>query len=1405
MTKFHQKFINIYQNESTTNQQILQLLSVIYESLYRTDILDFVNLIGLNNEGKQYNSRTLKPIIEHLLEKELLVESETKYNSKRIGCNALIVETATRDTIKNNTFEKYVALLQEKIPISHNNWGKKLRKFNSEEQLIREIRIGIYSQDFNFIQEQIEAYNEQYYRHSFALEKVIKSVIINPFDVEWFIRLPSPLYRDILSLICEESLTQLQEINEFFELLEKTCNHQIENQESSDILELKYIEQLILRNRITEAETKLNLIKFNVEYTHLMLIYSGWLNFIKGNIKQAIKDYDQALKAFKKVTKKRKIYFAHFAGIFHILALIKDGDSKSLEDAQEHIKTVLSINQKSLPVEVIYKYLLELIDLKEGDISATEDWKNKYFPSLYTIESLLIYCCCYWLNKEIAKERLPQLLEKFCSHTEEIGYNWLTYQGAKLLLKIDDHNIWKTKIKKIEPTENIIILADLIEISEPWEISLNALINFNINSDNNTKIIQPEQTKRLAWFLTLYSKSYQLKPREQFITKKDAWSVGKPISLKRLATNLASFDYLTSQDLRVCSKIYNYVDERDYYHNIQYAFEEEALVELVGHPCVFLDQSPYSQVEIVKAELELLVKKKDQNYLQLELYPKFKKVDSVLFLQETPTRIKVLEITSQHKKLINIFGKNIELIIPILAKEKVLQAISNISSLVTIHSDIGGKIEDVQEIPAQFIPHLQLFPLGEGLKVRILACPFGEGGSYYLPGHGGEMVIAEIDGKRYQTTRNLEAEKAQAEVIINNCSLLNQQKNFNHEWQFDDLEDCLELLLQLQELKEDIIIEYPEGKTLSVTNQASFANLKLNIRGEHDWFAVNGELQLDDDLVLELQQLLALLEESPSRFISIGEGQFLALTENFRKRLEELKMFSEHKGKGVKFHQLSSLALQDFFDEVENLKADQKWKKHCQKIQAMTNFKPQLPSTFQGELRDYQLDGFNWLSRLAYWGVGACLADDMGLGKTIQALALIVSRASEGVTLIIAPTSVCFNWINEAIKFAPTLNPILFGSGNRQEILNNLQPFDLVICSYGLLQQEKVATMLAEIEWETIVLDEAQFIKNMTTKRSQSAMELQGKFKLITTGTPIENHLGELWTLFRFINPGLLGNLKSFNERFVFPIKRLENKAINQQLKCLIQPFILRRTKNQVLTELPPRTETILYVELSTEEMALYEALRREAIEKLTEDQDTGGQKHLKVLAALMKLRRCCCNPRLIMPETKLNSSKLEVFVEVMEELRENNHKALVFSQFVDHLQIVKNYLDQQKITYQYLDGSTPQKERQQRVKNFQNGLGDVFLISLKAGGTGLNLTAADYVIHLDPWWNPAVEDQASDRAYRIGQKRPVTIYRLVVKDTIEEKIVALHHHKRDLADSLLSGADVSAKMSTEELLNLIK
>jgi SNF2 family DNA or RNA helicase len=468
----------------------------------------------------------------------------------------------------------------------------------------------------------------------------------------------------------------------------------------------------------------------------------------------------------------------------------------------------------------------------------------------------------------------------------------------------------------------------------------------------------------------------------------------------------------------------------------------------------------------------------------------------------------------------------------------------------------------------------------------------------------------------------------------------------------------------------------------------------------------------------------------------------------------------------------------------------------------LQQYVPEPPSTLRADLRDYQREGYNWLARLAHWGVGGCLADDMGLGKTVQSLAIILQYAGDGPSLVVTPTSVSANWLSEVNRFTPTLKIQQLLGRDRKEVIAALGPFDLLITTYTLLQQEE--ELLSAINWQTVILDEAQAIKNSATKRSRAAMALKSRFRLITTGTPIENHLGELWNLFHFINPGLLGTLNSFNERFAMPIERYQDRDARLKLKKLIRPFILRRIKSQVLEELPSRTEITLDVEMGPDEMHLYEAIRQQAIDALENSGDTKGRP-LQILAEIMRLRQACCNPRLIDPRSTIPSAKLGLFVSTLDDLIESRHKVLVFSQFITHLQIIRELLDEKGVRYQYLDGATSAKLRKQRVDDFQAGIGDVFLISLKAGGLGLNLTAADYVIHMDPWWNPAIEDQASDRAHRIGQTRPVTIYRLVCKNTIEEKIVKLHQDKRELAGSLLEGSDLSARLSSAELLDLIR
>jgi SNF2 family DNA or RNA helicase len=475
------------------------------------------------------------------------------------------------------------------------------------------------------------------------------------------------------------------------------------------------------------------------------------------------------------------------------------------------------------------------------------------------------------------------------------------------------------------------------------------------------------------------------------------------------------------------------------------------------------------------------------------------------------------------------------------------------------------------------------------------------------------------------------------------------------------------------------------------------------------------------------------------------------------------------------------------------------------RMRAASKRAPRVPRHLKATLRDYQVEGFRWLARLATWGAGAVLADDMGLGKTLQALALLCHRASEGPALVVAPTSVCANWVAEARRFGPSLNVTLFRESDRAGAVAALGPGDVLVVSYGLLVLD--LERFRSKRFATLVLDEAQAVKNASTRRARAAREIDAAFRVALSGTPVENHLGELWSLYRIVFPGLLGSWELFRRRFAVPIERDRDPDRRRVLATTLRPFLLRRSKAEVARELPTRTEIALPVALSPGERRLYEQARLAAVARLAGlgEQARPEQRRFQVLAAITELRLLACHPRLNDPECALPSSKLARFLELAAELAEGGHRALVFSQFTSHLALVREALAAAGRSFLYLDGQTPPAQRDRLVERFQAGDGELFLITLKAGGTGLNLTAADYVVHLDPWWNPAVEDQATDRAHRIGQQRPVTVYRLLSQGTIEEAIVTLHARKRDLVAGVLDGMDAAGRLSPDDLMALIR
>ena len=450
----------------------------------------------------------------------------------------------------------------------------------------------------------------------------------------------------------------------------------------------------------------------------------------------------------------------------------------------------------------------------------------------------------------------------------------------------------------------------------------------------------------------------------------------------------------------------------------------------------------------------------------------------------------------------------------------------------------------------------------------------------------------------------------------------------------------------------------------------------------------------------------------------------------------------------------------------------------------------QLPSDLHADLREYQQHGVSWLAGLRQAELGGILADDMGLGKTLQTLAALRGRC-----LVVCPKSVVFNWASEIAKFRPGLRAVVHERGP----LPAAADADVVLTTYARLRLD--ADVFAKEGWDAVVLDEAQAIKNQDSQTARAAFRLNAVFRIALSGTPVENRLEELWSLSRFANPGLLGELSTFRDRFAVPIANGKDGAA-ASLRARIRPFLLRRTKGEVLKELPPRTETRELVQLDDSERATYDAVlaatRKEVASMLGEGKNT-----LAILEALLRLRQAACHQGLLPGREETTSSKVERLVEILEELTAEGHKALVFSQWTSLLDRVEPHLERAGIRFTRLDGST--KDREAVVREFQDDAGPpVLLLSLKAGGTGLNLTAADHVFLLDPWWNPAAEDQAADRAHRIGQTRPVLVHRLVAKDTVEEKILLLQQRKRTLADAALADGAAGQAVTRDELLELL-
>ncbi len=929
---------------------------------------------------------------------------------------------------------------------------------------------------------------------------------------------------------------------------------------------------------------------------------------------------------------------------------------------------------------------------------------------------------------------------------------------------------------------------------------------------------EPERLQRLQWRLTFSSYGVQIQTFLQTSRKRGGWNKGRPIR-----ENLDSVpeEALTHPSDKMLVLLLQSAE--DSYRGQTPRVIRECLRMLIDHPNVTLDDPIQTPLRIREIPVEVRLESQGEVF-KPAVYQADASIDAIheqpsLFLGNINNRESLLLRMDKERRVLwmSTLDQRILRLINDLStaerREAVLdrEAAEHFADLI-VHVAQPRRLE-VQlpeslagpEQPLEPKIELHLSPRGkEGMQVGLrVACDAVA--DQPIPGMEPERLRIATAAGRFQLLRALDEEASRADEIADQLQLHLLAFDSQYTWLASSPDEALELLQRIEQLGESApTVCWPKSQPMQVIGEITPHRLQVKLTSGRDWFGVDGYATLEG-LEIPLAELLTALRQG-RRFVPLGDGQFALISETLRQRLGAIQDVSIGDPGQIRVSKAGTAVIEEALGSDISVEADMSWKDALARLASAKNLQPVVPSTLQADLREYQTAGYGWLARLAHWGIGGVLADDMGLGKTVQALGILLDRAKNGAALIIAPTSVGSNWQRETERFAPSLRPLLYREHDRQALIDAAGPGDLIITSYQLLQRD--VDRFSARAWNTIVLDEAQFIKNFQTKTAQAVRQIQADWHIALSGTPLENHLGELWSLMRTVSPGLLGSWDRFRKNFAEPIERHNNRDRLQALGRVVRPFILRRTKKEVLSELPERTEIIRLAELSEPERKKYDAARLAALTELTKPTtggDTDQQMRIRVLSWLTRLRQLSCHPRLVDKRWDKSSAKLDLFMEIVAELREGEHRALVFSQFVQHLSLLRESLDKQGITYQYLDGATPAAKRQEAVDRFQAGEGDLFLISLKAGGTGLNLTAADYVIHMDPWWNPAVEDQATDRAHRLGQLRAVTVYRLVARDTIEQQILALHEDKRELISGVLDGADRAGRLSTDELISLIR
>jgi len=1328
-----------------TEDEIMNLLGVGLGGLNHADLCDGLLKLGVRRPGGfKHSVQTLVGVLRRM-ESDGQVRIDGPAHAPD-GTHDRIC----RNLLDDGRFQQVADIVSDVAPSSA--FGRRHQR-GPDLTALRDIRIALYTGRASRCLK-LAGRLEEPLDGSAPANPPLSAALVAPVTRQWLDSLESPL-ADALAL---EQVRRRMADRPTGEIM-VWVQSRAERPDAPRELLLDWTRHLILCGRFADAEALLAPLEGPDATFEL-----GRLSMLRGRRKAALKTWSQAHKDLKRTSRKQKIQFPGANGLLWPMALLSTADPAAIRKATEQID--LAVAESSVP------YYLGLVVAAgaRGLLGApprpteADRWLDASPDPMSCLSARLMALL-------LGEPGQPTVVARTLEYAQATTASQLWWLARELWdVYTRDGGTEKPPADIAEKLAAVPgrPLGEQFAGRPDWERRFTALAAL--------KPSRSQGGEREMWVLERLPSGLQL---SLFVQRRSqtGWLTGTPVDLKRLKNPLR-LGFLSERGLAVAACLREEKVGWGADGELEYVLKQpEALAALIGHPNVVDgDRNPLT---LRRATPQIVVEDQDDDIV-LSLQPPPPRKGHAL-LDIGPGEVALLDYSKHDSDLVKILGT--PLVVPSTERERVIEVLENLRALVPVSSALLPGQD--QAVVADARPVLQLRRAGDSLIVRARVRPLGPPGPVVRPGEGALTVFATIDDVPTQCERDLAAETAALDALI--AAQPRLAGMHEGELTIETLEESLELMLDLAGLEAEGRLEWERGLQLRVVHGGT---PRIAVASDKGWFSAAGTVPLDDDEVAQLAELLA--GTPAGRFVALPDGSYVALSEALVRGLETLRRFGEVKAKGVRFHPMALPMLTPMLDEATGRRTPG-LKQLQDRMSRADDATPEVPSTLNAELRDYQVEGFQWLARLSSWGAGACLADDMGLGKTVQALALLLHRADEGPALVVAPTSVAFNWMDEAARFAPGLTVHPFGAGDRKAQIAKLGAGDVLVCSYGLLQRE--ADELASRQWATVVLDEAQAIKNSTTLRARAAFGLQADFRLATTGTPVENRLDELWSLFKFLLPNFLGTKKRFGERF-------GNGEGIVDLRKLVRPFILRRLKSDVLDALPPRTDIVWHVQPNEEEAKIYEALRLAAAKELEGAADS-PQQRMQVLAWITKLRLACCDPRLVHDDAGSGSKQAEL-QGLVEELRGSGHKALIFSQFVKHLALAREWLDEAGIPYQYLDGSTPAPARRKAVNAFQEGEGDVFLISLKAGGTGLNLTAASYVIHLDPWWNPAVEDQASDRAHRIGQTEAVTVYRLVSQGTIEDRILEMHDSKRALASELLAGTNAAPTLDVSDLMALI-